>query len=59
MRPRIAVISCGRHNAFGHPSPATVQRLLRHGVQLYRTDQDGAVTLEFGPTGWTATTMVH
>jgi competence protein ComEC len=58
VRPRMAVISCGRHNSFGHPSAATLQRLREHGVQVYRTDQDGAVTLEFGPSGWTATTMV-
>jgi competence protein ComEC len=59
VHPRIAVISCGRHNAFGHPSPATLERLLRHGVQVYRTDQDGAVTLELKPGGWTATTMIQ
>jgi competence protein ComEC len=59
VRPRIAVISCGRHNSFGHPSPATLDRLRRHGVHVYRTDRDGAVTLELGSESWTAATMVH
>ena len=59
VQPRIAIISCGRHNAFGHPSPDTLERLGRHGVKTYRTDTDGAVTLELRPQGWTATTMLH
>lgn len=57
VRPRIAVISCGPHNPFGHPSPHTLDRLRRHRVQVYRTDQDGAVTLELRREGWCATTM--
>ena len=58
VQPRIAVISCGRHNAFGHPSTDTLDRLRRHGVQTFRTDRDGAVTLELRSRGWTATTML-
>ena len=44
LRPRLAVISCGRHNRFGHPAPSTLARLDAHGVQTYRTDHQGAVT---------------
>ncbi len=44
LRPRQAVISCGRHNRFGHPAPATLARLDAHGVQTFRTDRQGAVT---------------
>jgi len=44
LQPRLAVISCGRHNRFGHPAPATLARLAAHGVQTYRTDQQGAIT---------------
>jgi competence protein ComEC len=45
VRPRLAVISCGRHNSFGHPGRATLTRLRRHAVTLFRTDRDGAVTV--------------
>ncbi|WP_165859258.1 DNA internalization-related competence protein ComEC/Rec2 [Desulfofundulus salinus] len=43
--PAVAVISVGRHNNFGHPAPETLERLARLPVQVYRTDQDGAVIL--------------
>ncbi|MGI4787547.1 MAG: ComEC/Rec2 family competence protein, partial [Janthinobacterium lividum] len=44
LQPRLSVISCGRHNRFGHPAPSTLGRLAAHGVQVYRTDQQGAIT---------------
>jgi competence protein ComEC len=45
--PRIAVISCGRHNDYGHPAPETVQALRASpGLALYRTDEDGRVVVE-------------
>ncbi len=44
LQPRLAVISCGRHNRFGHPAPSTLARLDAHGVQTFRTDRQGAVT---------------
>jgi competence protein ComEC len=34
----------GRNN-YGHPSRLTLSRLLRHGIQVWRTDQDGTVTI--------------
>src|SRR6185436_7965143 len=45
-RPQIAVISCGRGNTFGHPAPEVIQRLESAGGRIYRTDQDGEVTVE-------------
>jgi competence protein ComEC len=44
LRPRAAVISVGRNN-YGHPSRETLDRLRRHGISVWRTDQDGAVTV--------------
>ena len=44
LQPRLAVISCGRHNRFGHPAPSTLARLDAHNVQTFRTDRQGAIT---------------
>ena len=41
VKPRIAVISCGAGNEFGHPNRSTVDRLEEAGAAVYRTDLDG------------------
>ena len=46
-RPEISVIQVGKNNLYGHPSPMTVERLKRAGSEIFRTDTDGAVILEF------------
>ena len=46
MRPQIAIISVGRGNVFGQPAPEVVDRLARIGARVFRTDRDGAVSLE-------------
>jgi competence protein ComEC len=46
MRPQIALISVGRGNVFGQPAPEVIDRLTRAGARIFRTDQDGAVSLE-------------
>ena len=43
VKPRYAVISVGRHNAYGHPAPAVVQAYADRGIATYRTDRDGGV----------------
>ena len=46
VQPQIAVFSAGRANHFGHPAPAVLAALSRIGAAIFRTDQDGAVTLD-------------
>jgi competence protein ComEC len=45
LSPRLAVISAGRFNRFGLPNPLALGRYLRHGVEVLRTDRDGAVSV--------------
>ena len=46
-RPQIAVISVGRQNDYGHPTPETVATLERFpNLALYRTDEDGRIVVE-------------
>jgi competence protein ComEC len=45
VAPRYAIISVGRHNLFGHPAPSTLATLQHFGARVYRTDEDGAVTI--------------
>jgi competence protein ComEC len=47
IRPHVAVISVGAGNSYGHPTPATLATLnTASGLLVYRTDRDGAVTVE-------------
>jgi len=41
--PQLALVSVGRGNRFGHPSPGVLARLRRAGVEIHRTDEEGTV----------------
>ncbi|MET9619194.1 ComEC/Rec2 family competence protein [Streptomyces sp. NPDC006464] len=45
VRPRLALVSTGRDNPYGHPSPRTVGALRAGGAEVLRTDRDGAVAV--------------
>lgn len=45
VRARVAVVSVGLHNDYGHPSPVLLTELARLGVPLRRTDQDGDIAI--------------
>jgi competence protein ComEC len=45
LRPRLAVVSVGGANAYGHPSAASLARLRAAGSRVLRTDRDGEVAL--------------
>ena len=44
ISPDIAIISVGRDNPFGHPHPETLDAL--YGVEIFRTDLDGAIKIK-------------
>jgi competence protein ComEC len=41
--PRVAIISAGEENPYGHPSPELLERLRGSGARILRTDEEGAV----------------
>jgi len=45
VQPKLALISVGAENTYGHPSPAVVRSLVARGVQVLRTDHVGTVVV--------------
>ncbi len=58
VRPSAAIISVGRHNVFGHPAPSTLATLGRFGANVYRTDENGAVSVATDGTHVTISSML-
>jgi len=48
VRPRLALVSAGVGNPYGHPSPETLGRLRKRGIRVLRTDVDGMLHLAWG-----------
>jgi competence protein ComEC len=46
LNPRVAVVSVGRSNRFGHPAPTVLQRYEEINAEVFRTDRDGAVMVD-------------
>ncbi|WFB09635.1 ComEC/Rec2 family competence protein [Streptomyces sp. LX-29] len=51
LRPRLAVVSCGADNPYGHPSPRTIAALRRQGAVVVRTDTDGPIAVSGAGAG--------
>ncbi len=45
VHPRLAVISVGARNTYGHPTPIVLQRLQDLSITTMRTDQDGTLEI--------------
>ncbi|HKQ59736.1 MAG TPA: DNA internalization-related competence protein ComEC/Rec2 [Candidatus Polarisedimenticolaceae bacterium] len=52
VQPRVAALSCGLGNPFGHPHRQALQRLHAVGAHVWRTDLDGLIRMTAGRTGW-------
>lgn len=46
VRPRIALISAGKNNSYGHPHDETLARLREAGCKVYQTSEWGGITFE-------------
>ncbi len=51
VAPRMAWVSAGRANRFGHPHDSVLERLEAHGARVSRTDRDGLVHLRIDADG--------
>ena len=51
-KPKIACISVGKFNRFGHPDPVILRRLNTIGAQIYRTDRQQAIWLRYENQAW-------
>lgn len=49
VHPRLAILSCGRENRFGHPAPETLATLASRRVPVFRTDLLSDVRVELAP----------
>lgn len=45
VAPELAVISCGKDNAYGHPADRVMDSFQKRDIKVYRTDRDGTVTI--------------
>lgn len=51
VSPKVAVISAGIDNPYGHPRPAIVHRYAALGIPLHRTDTEGTIDIVLGREG--------
>jgi competence protein ComEC len=47
--PRVAVISCGLHNWFGHPHATVLNSLSARHIRVWRIDRSGAIDVDIQP----------
>lgn len=58
VKPRLAIISVGEDNPYGHPNAELLDRLLAANVRVLRTDRDGAVHVLMNGNGLKVTCFV-
>lgn len=46
VNPKIAIISCGKGNDYGHPHNSTVNKLEGRNIKTFRTDEVGTIQVE-------------
>jgi competence protein ComEC len=49
---RVALISVGAHNTYGHPTARTLRWLAHDGMQIHRTDREGDLAVVGSRSSW-------
>ncbi|HEU4621632.1 MAG TPA: DNA internalization-related competence protein ComEC/Rec2, partial [Burkholderiaceae bacterium] len=57
VAPRIAIVQAGWFNRFGHPRADVLARYADRGVDIARTDRDGAIEVRFSAQGTNMTRL--
>lgn len=50
--PRVAVISCGKNNEYGHPHEEILRYLKQNKIEIHRTDKEGTIVIRVGKDGY-------
>ena len=45
LNPKVAIISVGQGNSYGHPDEQFIDELISRNIQVWRTDQSGGISL--------------
>lgn len=47
VQPNMAIISVGERNRYGHPHKEVIERFEKMGIEIWRTDKQGAISYVF------------
>lgn len=47
IQPDVAIISAGERNRYGHPHKEVIERFEKMGIEIWRTDKQGAISYVF------------
>ena len=45
ISPKVALISVGKENSYGHPAPETIGEFMRRRIKVVRTDKSGGIAV--------------
>ena len=51
VNPKYVLVGVGIGNKFGHPNASVIEYFEKKGVQLFRTDHDGEITINVSKNG--------
>lgn len=51
VKPKITLIGVGKNNTFGHPNEGVLKRIEEEGCRIYRTDENGQITVRVNKKG--------